>query len=231
MVEISNSSVTEDSCSAVKKCPYGASIQTCAALLYYLFALVSFSMPSFFRSSNQLIKCGGCWTPSLRRFLGGVPTGETHVPFPLTLLSRGDSSNQTQLRTSAWCYATPENARVSSQSKSKAGLCSSGNSFALLRVEESSDLSWVLPHAVGPGSAKLESSPPAVSLSLPTQPAMQTVLDLGLLQYSTTERSAELESGACQTKPGRGTGLSEMSRGGCCRPWHESSGPAARLSF
>lgn len=48
MVETSNSSVTEDSFSAVKKCSYGASIQIFAAHLYYLFALVSFPISRYF---------------------------------------------------------------------------------------------------------------------------------------------------------------------------------------
>lgn len=44
VVELSSRFVTVDSCSTVKKCLYGASIQKFAAFFYSLFALVSFPM-------------------------------------------------------------------------------------------------------------------------------------------------------------------------------------------
>ena len=143
---------------------------------------------------------------------------ESHVPFLFILLPRGGSSNQTQLRTSAWCYATPENTGISSRCKSKGGLCSSGNSFALLHVEGRSDLSWVLPHPVGPRTAKLESPSLTAYFFLLIQPAMQIVIDLELLQYSTTERNAELQHLMhVRQNPGGETEMGEMGRCGCYR--------------
>jgi len=65
-----------------------------------------------------------------------------------------------------------------------------------------------------------------------TQPAMQIVTDLELLQYSTTKRNAQLEHLMhVRQNPGGETEMGETGRGDCYRTWHESSRRAAQLSF
>lgn len=92
-------------------------------------------------------------------WLGGI--------FFLTLLPRGDSSNQTLLRTS-------EIAGISSCCKPKIGLCSSGNSSVLLCAEGRSDFSCALPQPMGPWFAKLDIPSLPAPLCLLTQPATQS---------------------------------------------------------
>lgn len=69
---------------------------------------------------------------------------------------------------------------------------------------------------MGPWSAKLESPSLAAYFFLLTLPTTQIVIDLELLQYSTTERNAELQwLMHVRQNPGGETETGEMGRGGC----------------